>query len=116
MYRHLNVTGNLHLIIQFRLTTDIKKGATVFEFYNGEKWVSLTKQTSEFLSPKILRDRFGGVNAMSNFLGNDEIPHVLERYFKATAMLKLKSPTDIEMESIPLVELLSLAEDIHVSC
>ena len=53
---------------------------------------------------------------MSNFLGNDEIPHVLERCFKATAMLKLKSPTNIEMESIPLVELLSLAEDIHVSC
>ena len=76
----------------------------------------MKKQTSEFLAPKTLRDRFGGVNAMSNFLGNDEIPHVLERYFEATAMLKLKSPTDIEMESIPLVELLSLAKDIHVSC
>ena len=76
----------------------------------------MKKQTSEFLAPKTLRDRFGGVNAMSNFLGNDGIPHVLERCFKATAMLKLKSPTNIEMESIPLVELLSLAEDIYVSC
>ena len=45
LYRHLNVTGNLDLIDldQFKLTRDPKKGATIVEFYNGDKWVPLTK-------------------------------------------------------------------------
>ena len=62
LYRHLNVTGNLDLINldQFKLAADLKKGAKIFEFYNGDKWVPLTKQTGEFLAPKTLRDRFGG--------------------------------------------------------
>ena len=68
LYRYLNVTGNLNLINldQFKLTTDPKKGVTVFKFYNFDKWVPLTKQTGEFLAPKTLRDRFGRVNAMKN--------------------------------------------------
>ena len=39
LYRHLNVTGNLDLIDldQFRLTTDSKKGVTIFEFYYGDR-------------------------------------------------------------------------------
>ena len=76
LYRHLNVTDNLDLINldRFRLTTDPKKGATASEFYNRDKWVSLIKQTGEFLATKSLRGRFGGVNAMKNFLGIDEIP------------------------------------------
>ena len=57
-YRHLNVTGNIDLINlgRFRLTTDPKKGATILEFYNGDRWVPLTKRTGEFLTPKNLRD------------------------------------------------------------
>ena len=39
----------------------------MFEFYYGDKWVSLTKQTGEFLAPKTLRDRFGRVNPMKKF-------------------------------------------------
>ena len=52
------MTGNIDLINlgQFRLTTDPKKGATILEFYNGDRWVPLTKQTGEFLTPKNLRD------------------------------------------------------------
>ena len=71
LYRYLNVTGNLHLINLdgFKLTTDPKKGVTVFNFYNFDKWVPLTKQTAEFLAPKTLRDIFGRVNAMKNFFG-----------------------------------------------
>ena len=63
LYRHLKVTGNLDLIDLdwFRLTTDPKKGATIFEFYNGDRWVPLTNQAGEFFALKILRDRFGGV-------------------------------------------------------
>ena len=58
---HLNVTGNLDIISldRFRLTTDQKKGATIFEFYNRDRSVPLTKQTGELFSPKTLRDRFG---------------------------------------------------------
>ena len=45
LYRHLNVTGNLDLINldRFKLTKDQKKGTTIFEFYNGDRWVPLTK-------------------------------------------------------------------------
>ena len=115
LYRHLNIAGNLDLINldRLKLTTDPKKGATAFEFYNGTKWVSLTKQTGEFLAPKTLRDRFGGVNAMKNFLGIVETPPVLERSFKGSTKLRRELPTDIEMESIPLTKSSSLAEDIH---
>ena len=45
LYRHLNVTGNLDLINldRFKLSKDQKKGTTIFEFYNGDRWVPLTK-------------------------------------------------------------------------
>ena len=46
---------------------DPKKGATIFKFYNGDRWVPLTKQTGEFLAPRSLRDRFGGANTIKNF-------------------------------------------------
>ena len=41
LYRHLNVTGNPDLIdlVRFRLTKEPKKGVTIFEFYNGNRWV-----------------------------------------------------------------------------
>ena len=101
-------------MIDLRLQQILKKGGTVFEFYNGDKWVSLTNQTGEFLATKTLRDRFGGLKAMKNFLGIIETPPALERSFKVATKLRRELPTDIEMESIPLMELSSLAEDIHV--
>ena len=75
---------------------------------------SFHKKTGEFFAPKTLRGRFGGVNTMKKFLGVDKTPPALERSFKAATKLKSELPTDIEMESIPLMELSSLAEDIHV--
>ena len=44
---------------------------------------------------------------MKHFLGIDETPPALERSFKAATKLR-----DIEMENIPLMGLLSLAEDV----
>ena len=110
------MTGDIDLIDlnRFRLTKDPKKGATIFEFYNGDRWVPLTKQTCEFFASKTLRDRFGGVNRMKNFLGFDKTPPALERSFKPATRIKAELPTNIEMESIPLEELSSLVEDIHV--
>ena len=115
LYRHWNVTGNLELIDldRLNLTTDPKKGFTIFEFYNGDRWVPLTKQKGEFFAPKTLRDRFGRVNTMKIFWGADKSPPLLERSFKATTKLCRELPTDLEIESIPVEELSSLVEDIH---
>ena len=54
------------------------------------------------------------VNTMKNFLGIGKTPPALERSFKDATKLKDDLPTDLEMESIPLEELSSLAKDIHV--
>ena len=115
MYRHLYVTGYLDLIEykRFRLE-NTEKGTTNLEFYNSDRWFPLTKQTGKFFAPKTLRDRFGGVNTMKNFVGFDKTPPALERSFKAATKLSRELPTDLEMESIPLEELSSLVEDIHV--
>ena len=107
LYRHLNVTGNLDLIDldQFKLTTSPKKGVTVFEFYNGDWWVLLTKQTGKFFASKTLRDKLGGLNTMKTFLGIDETPPALEKSFKAAIKLN---------RELPLKELSSLVDGIHV--
>ena len=52
---------------------------------------------------------------MKIVLGVDKTPPALERSFKAASKLKSELPTDLEMESIPLEELSSLVEDIHVN-
>ena len=51
---------------------------------------------------------------MKNFLGIDRTPHAQERSLSAANKLKSELPTELEMESIPLEELSSLVEDIHV--
>ena len=68
----------------------IKKGATVFEFYNGGIWLPLTKQAVEIFAPKTLRDRFGEVNTMKNVLDTDRTPPAQERSFKAATKLKVE--------------------------
>ena len=51
---------------------------------------------------------------MKNVLGVDKTPPALERSFKAATKLNCEIPTDLEMESIPLQDLSSLVEDVHV--
>ena len=51
---------------------------------------------------------------MKSVLSLAETPSALERSFKAATKLRRELPTDIEMGSIPLMELSSLFEDIHV--
>ena len=85
----------------------------MFEFYNGDKWVPLTKQAGEFFAPKTLGDRFGGVNTIKKFLGIDRMPPSLERSLSAASKLKSELPTDLEIESISLEEVSSLVEDIN---
>ena len=73
---------------------------------------SLTKQTEELLSPKTLKDRFGGLYVMKNFIGNDETDNALEQSFKATTKLKHELSTEIEKKTVPLMERSFLAEDM----
>ena len=85
-------------------------------FLDGDKnWQSLTnKRTGDLLAAKTLREKFGGLDVMKSVLSLDETPSALERSFKATTRSRYELPRDIEMESIPLMEFLSLVEDIHV--
>ena len=51
---------------------------------------------------------------MKNFLVINKTPSTLERSFKAATKLRRELLTDIQMESIPLMKLSSLAEDILI--
>ena len=51
---------------------------------------------------------------MKSVLSLDETPSILDRSVKAASKLKSELPTDLQIESISLKELSSLAEDIHV--
>lgn len=62
---------NLHCL---KLTTDPKKGTAVFELYNNYKWLILAKRKDEFLTPKTLKDKLGGISATKRFLGIDKTP------------------------------------------
>ena len=80
-------------------------------FFDGKSWQSLTnKRTGEFLDPKTLREKFGGLNVMKSVLSLDETPSALDRSFKPATKLRRELPSDIDVESI----LSSLVEDIHV--
>ena len=98
------------------IKTISKTGKTDLLFLDGDKhWQSLTnKRTGEFLAAKTLTEKFGGINIMKSVLSLDKGPSALERSFKAATKLRRELPTDIEMESTLLMELSSLAENIHV--
>ena len=51
---------------------------------------------------------------MNSFLGIDKTPPVLERSLRVATKLKGELPTDLELENIPLKDLSSLFEDIHI--
>ena len=51
---------------------------------------------------------------MKNLLDNEETPPALEQSFKAATKLKSQLSTDLEMQTVPLMGLLSLAKDIQV--
>ena len=100
---------------RFTIKKNSKTGNIELLFFDGNnQWKSLTnKCTGEFLTPKTLREKFGGLNTVKNFLGIDT-PPVLERSIRAASKLKSELPTDLQVDSIPLKELSSLVQDIHV--
>ena len=54
----------------------------------------------------------GGINAIGSFL--DTTSPSLERSISAASKLKSELPTDLQIESMPPIELLSLVEEIFV--
>ena len=63
---------------------------------------------------KTLREVFGGLYTMRSVLSLEKTPSSLERSISATTKLKSELSTNLQMESIPLKELMSLVEAIHV--
>ena len=100
---------------RFDLKKNPKTGNIEFLFLDeNNQWQSLTnKRTGEFLAAKTLREKFGGLNIIKSVLSLDKTPPSLERLISAASKLKAELPTDLQMESIPLKELSSLAEDIY---
>ena len=103
-------------LYQFIIKRDSKTGNIELLFLDGNKhWQSFTnEQTGEFLASKTSREKFGGLNIMKSVLSLDKTSSALERLIDAATKIKGKLPTDLEMESIALKELSSLAEEIRV--
>ena len=97
LYRYLDVTGDPGLadLDRFTIKENSKTGNIELLFFDGNnQWQSPTnKRISEFLAPKTLREKFGGLNTMKNFLGIDA-PPVLERLISAASKHKSELPTD----------------------
>ena len=111
------MTGDPDLvdIDRFMIKKKSKTDNTDLLFFDGKLWQFVNdKRISNFLAAKTLLEKFGGLNIMKSVLGLDETPSTLEKSFKAESKLRYGLRTDIEMKSIPLEELLSLVEDIHV--
>ena len=110
LYRQLNVRGNLDLIDLDALnyTKYTKRSTTVLEFHNGEK------KTCNFFAPKTLKNRYGILSTVNKFVGTDETPPMSEQSFKALTKIKCELPTDIELETSPLMEISSSTGDIDV--
>ena len=98
LYRYLDVTGDPGLADLDQFTIK-KTGNIELLFLDGNKhWKSLTnKGTGEFLVPKTLREKFGGLNTMKKFLGIDTTPPSLENSISAANKLKSELPTDLQM-------------------
>ena len=97
LYRYLDVTVDLGLadLDRFMIKKNSKTDNIDLIFFDGNnQWQSFTnKRTGEFLAPKTLREKFGGLNTMKNFLGIDA-PPVLERLFSAASKHKSELRTD----------------------
>ena len=117
LHHHLGAKGNIDLIDydRFKMKTSSKTGFTDLLWYNGENWVSLTNQrTGEFLAASTLKSKFGGLAVMENILNLEETPPSLDRSIKAASKQKSELPTTSKIEEIPLEDLSSIVEEIHI--
>ena len=97
------------------MKTNSKTGTIDLLWYNGENWVSLTSQrTGEFLAVSTLKTKFGGLTLMKKILNLEQTPLSIDRSIKAANLLKSEIPTQTDIETIPLFDLSSIVEDIHI--
>ena len=77
----MDATGDAGLadLERFTIKKNSRAGNIELLFFKGNKhWQSLTnKWTGGFLAPKTLREKFGGLNTMKNFLDIDTTPRSL---------------------------------------
>ena len=117
VYHHLGTKGSLDLVNldRFEMKTNSKTGITDLLWYNGENWVSLTNQrTGEFLAVITLKTKFGRLTLMKKFLNLEQTPPSIDQSTKAANLLKSEIPTQTDIETIPLFDLSSVAEEIHI--
>ena len=118
LYHHLGTKGGLDLVSldRFKMKTNSKTGVTDLLLYNGENWVSLTNQrTGEFLAVSTLKTKFGSLTPMKNVLNLEQTPTSIDRLIKAANLLKSEIPTQTDIETIPLFDLSSVVEEIHIN-
>ena len=117
LYHHLGAKGSLDFVKldRLKMKTNSKTGITDLLWYNGKNWVSLTDQrTDEFLAVSTLKTKFGGLTPMKNFLNLEQTPPSTDRSIKAASLLKSEIPTQTDIETIPLFDLSSVAEDLRI--
>ena len=73
----------------------------------------LNKKSSQISCNKNIKGYIWCGKCNEKFLDIDETPPSLEKSFKAATKLRYELPANIEMESIPIMELSNLSEDIH---
>ena len=116
LYHHLDPKGSLDFVLdRLKMKTNSKIGITDLLWYNGENWVSRTNQrTGEFLAVSTLKTKFGGLTPMKNFLNLEQTPPSIDQSIKAANLLKSETPTQTNIETIPLFDLSPVVEDIRI--
>ena len=71
------------------------------------------KRTGKFLTENSLKNKFGGLDAMKAILSVNEIPE-LDKTTAAAVKLRKELPTVREIENIPLQDLSTVANDVHI--
>ena len=66
------------------------------------------------LSVSTLKTKFGGLTPIKNFLNLEQTPPSIDRSIKAANLLKSEIPTQTDIENIPLFDLPSVIEEIHI--
>ena len=117
IYNILEINGNVGVNIdRFRTRYNNKTGVIILEFDKTGRgnWTNISdKRTGKPLAINTIKNKFGGVEAMKNFLGLDSTLIVLERSFNEAKKLNDKIPTEIEMHSMSNEKLLDSISKIH---
>ena len=116
VFNKLGVEGDVGVNIdRFRTRENTKTGVVILEFDKtgrGE-WVNLTnKRTGEPLNASTIKNVFGGISAMKNFLGFEETPAGLNRSVTEAARVR-DQIEQIDMQSMSNEQVIDAVETIR---